>query len=498
MAISSTDCRARVAGRAGLVPRPRRCGAVHRQARSVPNTDGGVAAVTAGEPEVPRPSAPMPEPPRPPFPSTDNPGPPDVVDQALTDHTGDLDAVAGPRPGAARHRATDPRAGDLPTTADRSLTALLAGIVVVLVLLGAALIWVAHNPFGSRAAAPAPPTQQTVLTLLTDTHQHVLAGALLGTGTTGGVCVMVPSTLVLDLPGGAQSELAEVLSNSSDAPAGLLGRGLGVPLDGSWMLTTDGLARLVDVVGGITIDAGAGGGVGGVVNQAPMSGAQAAALAAALAPGEPQENRLARFSAVLIGTLGRLAEDQADVSQQLAQTGSGSTSTLSQQHLAQVLVALHRLAVGRDIESSLLPLRTITAAGRTEIGLDPVAARGVVSRQVSGQRLPLDTGIVRVLVEDGIGVPGLVEAAGQRLAAQGLESVGTRNAGTFGQARTTVLLASASAVDRARGLRVAAALGVRAATVRVNAAAVRGVRDTGAQVVVVLGADFRAVATARP
>src|SRR5262249_42100929 len=159
---------------------------------------------------------------------------------------------------------------------------------------------------------------------------------------------------------------------------------------------------------------GAAAGVAGAVNQPPIAGAQAAALASALAPGEPENDRLARFSTVLVGTIARLAGDQAGLSGQLAQAGSGSSSTLPAPQLAQRLLALHRLAALGTLESSLLPLRTVTTTdGGTQFAIDPVASRGVISRQVGGPALPLDAGTVRVLVEDGVGVPGLVEAAGR-------------------------------------------------------------------------------------
>ena len=218
--------------------------------------------MTTGEPEPPHLAPPPDLPSYMIVPTPDRPDPPPAPQPALAygeagaGIDGDIDTqpISVPR---HRHRASDPRAGDLPSTADRSLTALLAAVVVAaLVLAGGVLIWLTHNPFGSRSTAQAPASQQTLLALLTDTHQHVLAGAVLAVGPAGGVSVMVPSTLVLDLTGGAQTSLADALSNSSDPPAALMARDLGLPIDGSWMLTTVGLSDLVDVVGGITVASG--------------------------------------------------------------------------------------------------------------------------------------------------------------------------------------------------------------------------------------------------
>ena len=92
---------------------------------------------------------------------------------------------------------------------------------------------------------------------------------------------VVPGYIAL----GPEGETVTLGRGGSDFSAAILARDLGVPIDGSWTLTTAGLADLVDVVGGITVARGTTSGVAAAANQPPMAGAQAAALASALAPG---------------------------------------------------------------------------------------------------------------------------------------------------------------------------------------------------------------------
>jgi hypothetical protein len=98
-----------------------------------------------------------------------------------------------------------------------------------------------------------------------------------------------------------------------------------------------------------------------------------------------------------------------------------------------------------------------------------------------------------VLVQNGVGAPGLGDDARSRLVDEGFRFVGGGNAELLGRQTSAVLVPSSSASDRELGLAVAAALGLPAEVVAVGQEA-----PTTAEVVVVLGADFAEVAGRAP
>jgi hypothetical protein len=90
-----------------------------------------------------------------------------------------------------------------------------------------------------------------------------------------------------------------------------------------------------------------------------------------------------------------------------------------------------------------------------------------------------------VLVQNGVGTPGLGDSARDLLVDAGFRFVGGGNAATLGQPTSAVLVPSNSTANRELGRSVAEALGLPAEVVAVGQEA-----PTTADVVVVLGADF--------
>ena len=95
-------------------------------------------------------------------------------------------------------------------------------------------------------------------------------------------------------------------------------------------------------------------------------------------------------------------------------------------------------------------------------------------------------GVVRVLVENGVGTPGLVDRARSRLVDAGYRFVNGGNASPFSKDPSSIQVSDGTEESLAKGRQVAATLGLPADSVVPN--------DRGqnvADVIVILGPDFR-------
>lgn len=382
----------------------------------------------------------------------------------------------------------------------RVVAGVAAGVLLLVALVGAVKILGGGDGSGPASGPSSARTQTTLLMQVVDDNRQTVGAVLLGHDTRSGdgAGVLVPSALVVDVPGSGSAAFG---ATSAAGPAGssalALGDALGVTVDGTWVLDAAGLAALVDAVGGVdvTVDrdvtvTGAGGSsVVATAGRQHLDGAGAAAYATFLAPQEAEQVRLARFSTVLEALLPKLPGDDAGRSKVLGALGSHSASTLSPSRLQTVLGGLRSDAAGQQLAFDTLPTRALDpgAGGAPTLLLDPVAAAQMVGTDFAGSRLPQRSeGPVRVLVQNGVGTPGLASAARSRLVAAGLAYVNGGNAAHFGFPRSYVLILDATAASRRQGAAVAKALGLPAADVAVT--------DQGqsvADVVVVLGADFK-------
>nr|MCU0266578.1 LytR C-terminal domain-containing protein [Actinomycetes bacterium] len=118
--------------------------------------------------------------------------------------------------------------------------------------------------------------------------------------------------------------------------------------------------------------------------------------------------------------------------------------------------------------------------------VDPEPTEQLVSSVLAGSLPPQRAGgPVRVLVQNGVGTPGLGEQARGLLVEEGFTYVNGGNANRFGYRTSVVLIRDASAAARTQGAEVAAALGLPESDLRVAAQG-----QSVADVVVILGADF--------
>ena len=239
------------------------------------------------------------------------------------------------------------------------------------------------------------------------------------------------------------------------------------------MLTTAGLAALVDSVGGVqaavdvdvlTKDAKGNETVVVRAGNQHLKGAAAAAYATYLAEGEPEQARLARFNDVLTAVAAALPQDHAALVAALAALGDG------------LALVAGLLCAGRPAGCSRLGRRRRVngvrrAAGHRDRHRWPVPSYGLDSAQAAAMmqaRFPgslqkdANGESLRVLVENGVGTPGLVEKARTKLVDAGFRFINGGNASPFNSDPSGVLVPDGTDKSLERGRRVAAALGLPA------------------------------------
>ncbi len=219
-----------------------------------------------------------------------------------------------------------------------------------------------------------------------------------------------------------------------------------------------------------------------------LNGAQAAAYATYAAPEEPEQARLARFYDVLDGVLRGLPDQTREIEGTVTSLKAGSSSTLSSSLLAEILAAAQAVSVDGDMLSDVLPVNAIaTGAGEESYGVNAQQAAALMEARFAPS-LVKDAagGPVRVLVQNGVGTPGLVDKARTKLVKAGFRFVNGNNAPEFGQKKSAVLIPDSTPASVQRGAGVAAALGLPASSVGVS-----GQGQTVAEVIVVLGKDFK-------
>lgn len=374
---------------------------------------------------------------------------------------------------------------------------LVAGVAVAALVLAAAGVAVGQQRSHRSTPAPttsAPAAQQVVALALADGGQ--LTGvSLLAAGGGDAQQVLVPSRLLLDVPGAGRMPVAQSLAPGASAPGAAIADALEIRVAGTWVLDAGSLARLVDGVGGVSVDvdvdvpetsAEGAALIASAGADQRLSGAQAAAYAQLLVDGEPEAARLARQERVVTALLAALPADAARRRAMVAALPGAPKGAV----LASVVAVTGDLrdAASRDaLASTVVPVRDIDTGGPvTSYGLDTAAATSMVQARLAGAAIAVPPGgRLRVLVQNGDGAPGLGDSARSKLVAAGLKYLGGGNVDGFGVKESVVLLPDASSSSRAKGLAVTRALGLSDSALRISDNA-----PTVADVVVVLGQDF--------
>ena len=378
----------------------------------------------------------------------------------------------------------------------------------LLALLGVALVgWLVvsmrpESTDGSAQPTPsatAPAEQQTLLIQVRNDADLGANNMVAGVG--GGLPaaqLLVPSRLIVDVPGAGQQTLgqsARLLDRSASQDA--LSDLLALRIDGTLSLARLALVGMVDFVGGITIDVDQpitvtdeATGVETVVvpsGTQTLDGQQAATYALAWLPDEPEAARLARYSQVMTATISRLPDDALRIEQMLTSLGASARTTTTTQEVAEFLLEMRGSILEGGQQVRVLPTTDIEA-GETlaVVRVDLVAAETVIDSLLPQAVLTGAESNPRVLVQNGVGTPGLGGSARDRLVAAGMVYINGGNAELFDLPQTIVIVEDGSAESLTLGAEVAAALGVPATSVQV---AEDG--QNVADVVVILGADYQ-------
>jgi hypothetical protein len=344
--------------------------------------------------------------------------------------------------------------------------------------------------------------QETVLLSLAGTDGRAVNNALLAhDGRPGrGVELLMPARVLTEVCGFGNQQLGDILALpdgarlTRSAVSELLG---GVTIDGSWVLTGDQLARLVDEVGGVTVDVDsnviqrrADGSRVLLVQRGQdqhLGGAKAAAYAAYSAPGEVAAGNLVRLQGVIDGLLAALPTEPAAVQRLVASLGRGAASTLGAPRLGELLAGLAGDARNNQVLPSDLPVQKIDAGGAPTYRLDEPVTKQFVEANL-GASLPASARgeRKRVFVQNGVGTPGLVTTACTRLVEAGYAFAGSGNATEFGHETSKVLVFDRSLASARLGNEVA-----RTLRLPVKDVAVSTEGQNVADVVVILGKDYK-------
>lgn len=405
--------------------------------------------------------------------------------------TDTLPSGGGRRMEARRRKAKQRR--------QRTIAGVVAGVLLAVVALVVLVKGGGNGKAGDGTAAPTR-TQQTVLLQIKNAAGLTMSNALLAQDPATGqaAALLVPPTVLATPPGSAAIPFNQIFEQSKAASArDALSDLVGVTIDASWVIDASAFAKLVDALGGVTVDVDVqvlGGASGRQVLLSPgsqtLTGAQAVAFAFYLASGEPDQSRLVRLQSVLEGLLAKLPDGAPQLRSRIDALGFNSNVTgFDVAKLSAFLLAMQADNQSDKLQFDTLPVSTVeTGAATPSLAIDLAASQQVVDRLLAAS-VPegARAGNNRVRVYNGVGTPGLGNAVRAKLVKAGLVFVGSSNNSRFGIATTLVLINDSSPDAQALGQRVARALGVPATAVMVS-----GRPTSIADVIVVVGADFKA------
>lgn len=373
----------------------------------------------------------------------------------------------------------------------RLMGAGVAAVVALLVLVTVVLVRSGGHS-GGKVKTPVR-TQRTLLLQVKAADGSAVASALLAhdpaSGT--GVVVLVPQQVLVNVAGGGSLPFAKALQiGSAKGSRNALADLMGVTIDGSWVLDGATFARLVDQVGQVKVTVDVPVLSGRTVLLQPgaqtLNGTAALQFASYLGAGEQEQTRLTRLQAVIDGLLTSLPKQADTVIKSL---GGGSQPSVGLGTVAGLLEGLKSDDTASNLQYRTLPVIPV-ASGSDEVRfrIDATATHTLVD-DVLAQSIPPGSRTEgnRVLVLNGVGTPGLGQKVRDKLVPAGFVFVDSRNAPSFGYAKTQVLVRDATAESAALGARVAKALGVPAASVETS-----NQIGTIADVVVIVGKDFDA------
>ncbi|MGA5728702.1 LytR C-terminal domain-containing protein [Streptomyces seoulensis] len=346
---------------------------------------------------------------------------------------------------------------------------------------------------GTTVAAGAQ-KRDVIVVHLHDTGRRGTSTVLLvdNTTTRRGTTVLLPNSLALTDDSGTTTTLAKsVDDDGSSGTRDQLDTVLGTDIQGTWRLDTPYLQNLVELVGNIEIDTDTDvpdpdakkKGAAPLVHQGSaqtLSGKMAVAYATYRGPGETENAQLKRFGEVMQGALRKLSSDP-------------SAATTTVQTLAQIL---DPPLTDKDLGTFLAKLADLAKDGKYQTVPLPVQSDGTLSAGTSdsvvknilgGTAKSPDAGsAVRVAVQNATGAKDDTEKARVTLLGGGF---GFIEGGTASGAQAASKVVYSDAADKQNATEVAKTLGLSAAAVS------KGAVTSGADVLVVLGQDYRPAAS---
>ena len=377
----------------------------------------------------------------------------------------------------------------------------VAGILLTAAIVAAAIGFGVHKATSHHTTVTR--SQTTLLFSLVGSDNSSVGSVVLAHDATThqGVELLVPSRTLSEVCGFGSQQLGRVLALpdgqrlSTQAVSNMLG---GVTIDGSWRLTTDELSRLVNIVGGVTVDVDAN-----VIKKVGkrrvlylqkgdgqhLTGSQAVLYATFVAGGEDSTGSLPRLQTVLDALFSKLPADPTAAGRLVASVGPDAGSSLGARRLGQLLdgLAADDKSSSGGVLPIVLPVQKIDSGGEPVFRVDDDKTHTLVLSNLN-ESLPASARVARkrILLQNGVGTPGLVGPACQRLTAAGYSVVGSGNANSFNYNQSKVLVFDNSIASAQLGDKVAQTL--RLST---NDVAVSTEGQNVADVIVILGKDFK-------
>lgn len=300
-----------------------------------------------------------------------------------------------------------------------------------------------------------------------------------------GNTVLLPNALAVSGENGTTTTLGKSVEGEGAAPTReSLGTLLGADIKGSWRLDTPYLENLVELVGGIKVDAnatvpGEKKGDEPLVKRGKaqtLNGEAAVAYATHRGRGEQQTRQLERFGEVMHETLRKLSSDSKAATRTVETLGQIPDPSLPEPELGASLAKLAKQAKGGSYETQLLPVQANgTLSERTSDGLVKQVLGGTV-KNTDPDAAP------RVKVVNASGDRGSDDAASAALVNGGYTVV-DGGAGGGVEKRSSVTYADGKQKSKAE--EIAKTLGLPGSAVS------KGKKAANADVTVVLGGDYK-------
>jgi hypothetical protein len=376
-------------------------------------------------------------------------------------------------------------------------------VAVVGALIAAFVVFKVASSVGDKKPSAPVRTQSTLLLQIRGADGKAAASALLAhdtnpaAGANPGVMLLVPSRVIADIPGRGTAPFANAIATGQPTLSqATLTDLIGVTLDGAIVFNQASFARLIDNLGGVTVDVTTevrrGTKSGQAIVLVPVGSGQkldgAAAVAYATYNAGGDIAQLPRLQQVLEGILAKVPTAAA-FSQALTGLSKTVQLTMTPGRAAEIMAGLAGDVQSNRVDIQSLNVKQVDTGGAQAFIIDAPAVKRFVDGSLAAS-VPegLRSGNNRVLVKNGIGTPLLGTTTRNRLRQAGFVYVDGGNVPgfPFRAKPSAVLIFTGTAEARQRGAKVAAALGLPGTDVRIST-----IGQSVADVIVVLGHDYK-------